>query len=291
MLERLDDRALDEIEHYLRAHAHENILLLSDLLEQRSAKAASSGLWADPLSLLGYRFTDRGQSDAPPIAVQGFYRYGRWLPHYEPLSSEQEQVLLDAMIADARPYYIRWLMGIERVVGPILKRLGELGLEPDYDERDDLCYVDTASLNALDLAGVRRATARDLEAIAKLRFAFEVEYFRVPTQRIQKAWCRDIARRYIDKGCYLAERRGSVVSMVAVEARLDTLTQIGAVYTLEEYRGQGLAKAVVGALAREELRRVQRVALTVRKDNLPARRAYSALGFRPWVDYRLVRLR
>ena len=79
--------------------------------------------------------------------------------------------------------------------------------------------------------------------------------------------------------------------MVAVEARVQQATLLGAVFTLRDYRDQGWAKAVVSAACQEHLQNTNQVILNVRTDNKPARRAYQALGFTPQSEYRMVRLR
>jgi uncharacterized protein len=273
-LERVGAEALDDLTRYLWRHYHENIALLSDLWSK-----ARGGWGRDAAPVLqGYRL--QGEI----VAVQGIYRSGRWLPHFE------RQDILPAMLEDARDYRLRWVMGVRRVVDPILERLPELGLRVSFDESDAFCYADRVSFAPRPVPGVRRATRRDAGAMATLRCAFEAEYFGVPVERIERSWCLRAAERYVREGAYLAERDGHVVAMAAVESSIPQLTHIGAVYTRRDYRGQGLAKGVVTAICQEHLRMKERVTLNVRVDNEPANRAYRALGFRVWGDYRMCRL-
>ena len=275
MVERIGREGLPEIQEYLLSYCHENIQLVNDLRTIGSARDSS----ADTLSLVGYRH------EGAIIAAQGFYRHGRWLPHFV------REIALSAMIDDMRQRPVRWIMGIERVVKPILQRLSDMGFGLVYDERDYLCYVDGKRLCPHETPGVRRATRRDSAAIARLRFSFEVEYFRVPAKRVNRSWCLHMARRYVREGTYLVEREGQVVSMAATEARAPGLAQIGAVYTQKGYRSRGLAKGVVWAICRELLQDCDRVTLTVDVDNAPALKAYAALGFQRWDDYRMSRFR
>jgi RimJ/RimL family protein N-acetyltransferase len=272
-LERVGAEAIRDLERYLWRHYHENIALLHDL--QRGG--LRNGEREKP-TLLGYRL------GGAIVAVQAIYRGGRWLPHYE------RPDVLPAMLEDARDYWLRWLMGPRRIVDPILDRLPELGLHVTFDEIDAFCYVDRSSLVPYVAPGVRRATPRDVEDVATLRCAFEAEYFGVPVERIERAWCLRAAERYIRDGAYVAEVGGRSVAMVAIEGSLPQLTHIGAVYTVHAYRNRGLAKGVVTAICQEHLRRKERVTLNVRVDNVAANRAYRALGFRVWGDYRMCRL-
>lgn len=272
-LERVGVEGTQEMERYLWRHYQENIALLNDL--QRGRRRI--GQRERPI-LLGYRL------GGDVVAVQGIYRGGRWLPHFE------RRDVLPAMLEDAHDYWLRWVMGPRRVVDPILDHLPELGLGVTFDEIDASCYVDRHSLVPRPAPGVRRATRRDLEDVAALRCAFEAEYFGVPVERIERAWCLRAAERYIGDGAHVAEVDGRIVAMVAVEAALPQLTHIGAVYTAHAYRNRGLAKGVVTAICQEHLRRKARVTLNVRVDNEAANRAYRALGFRVWGDYRMCRL-
>lgn len=63
------------------------------------------------------------------------------------------------------------------------------------------------------------------------------------------------------------------------------LAAIGNVNTLPEYRGRGLARRVVAALARRLREEVDIVALNVARDNAPARNLYEGLGFLPLMEY------
>ncbi|MFP3896925.1 MAG: GNAT family N-acetyltransferase [Anaerolineales bacterium] len=273
MLQRLGSEHGQEIEDYLRTHAQENILVLSDLMHPNNVDRR----WDDPLSCIGYR-TEEGV-----IAVQAFYRYGRWFPHYV------DENALAPMIEDMMSRRVRWLLGVRRVVDPIIERLKSGAFVLDYDEKDYLYYTDAGMLRPHPLHGVRRATRQDVEAIAQMRFAFECEYFDTPPARINRSWCTYIAERYVERGAFVAERLGRIVSMAAVEATIPQLSQIGAVYTRREYRNMGLARGVVSGLCEEELCHKERVTLTVGVDNEPALKAYADLGFRHLDDYRMGR--
>ncbi|HHX43307.1 MAG TPA: hypothetical protein GX714_04880 [Chloroflexi bacterium] len=225
-LERVGAEAIADLERYLWRHYQENIALLHDL------RQGARGRREAPL-LLGYRL------GGAIVAVQAIYRAGRWLPHFERAD------VVPAMLADARDHWLRWLLGPRRVVDAILARLPALGLRVTFDEIDAFCYVDGRCFVPHPAPGVRRATRRDLEDVATLRAAFEAEYFGVPLERIERAWCLRAAEGYIRDGAYVAHRDGRAVAMVAVEAALPQLTHIGAVYTVGAYRNRGLAKGAV----------------------------------------------
>jgi uncharacterized protein len=273
VLERVGLEALPEIEHYLLTYRHQNILLLHDLYRPDVAPAA------DRMSVIGYR------QAGCLVAVQAFYRYGRWMPHFA------DPVAIPDMLDDMHRRPTRWLMGVRAVVDPLWQRLATQGYALDYDEQGFLAYVDASSLKPYPRAGVRPATFQNVDAIARLRMAFDIEYFGTLAFQISHAWCVEIAEQYVRAGAYVAEYEGQVVSMVATEATIPGLAQIGAVFTMGHLRSQGLARGVVSAICQDKLQKCERVTLVVKEGNRPALRAYESLGFRHWEGYRMARLR
>lgn len=63
------------------------------------------------------------------------------------------------------------------------------------------------------------------------------------------------------------------------------IAAIGNVNTLPEFRGRGLGRRVVAALAHRLREEVDIVALNVGRDNTPARNLYEGLGFLPLMEY------
>jgi len=87
--------------------------------------------------------------------------------------------------------------------------------------------------------------------------------------------------RTIELGDYLGIRReGALVAMAGERFQPDGWTEISAVCTTPDHRGQGLASALIGALMEGIQRRSQRAFLHVMTTNTGAIRLYEALGFR-----------
>jgi hypothetical protein len=155
------------------------------------------------------------------------------------------------MLAVAQRYRLRWIMGPQRVVDAVLGRLAGPGVNLAYDEQDAIYRLDAETLRPHLVPGVRRATEADIPAVAGLRLRFDAEYFGTPVEAAFRPWYLRMAGAYVERGTYLAERDGVAVAMVAAEARIPALAQIGAVYTLPEYRAQGLARGVITAIAQD----------------------------------------
>jgi ribosomal protein S18 acetylase RimI-like enzyme len=87
--------------------------------------------------------------------------------------------------------------------------------------------------------------------------------------------------RTIELGDYLGIRRdGALVAMAGERFRPDGWTEISAVCTKPDHRGQGLASRLVGALIAGIHRRSERAFLHVMSTNVGAIGLYEALGFR-----------
>lgn len=87
--------------------------------------------------------------------------------------------------------------------------------------------------------------------------------------------------RTIELGEYLGFRHeGALVAMAGERMRLDGWTEISAVCTRPDFRGRGLASALMGALMAEMERRSERPFLHVMTTNTGAIRLYETLGFR-----------
>ena len=80
-----------------------------------------------------------------------------------------------------------------------------------------------------------------------------------------------------------------IVAYAAFNAALPGMVQIGGVWTPPERRGHGYGRAVVaGSLLAARERGAQRAVLFTGEDNIAAKRAYAALGFRRVGDWSLV---
>jgi ribosomal protein S18 acetylase RimI-like enzyme len=87
--------------------------------------------------------------------------------------------------------------------------------------------------------------------------------------------------RTIELGDYLGIRRdGALVAMAGERFHLDGWTEISAVCTKPDHRGQGLASRLVSALIAGIQRRSERAFLHVMSTNTGAIRLYETLGFR-----------
>lgn len=88
-------------------------------------------------------------------------------------------------------------------------------------------------------------------------------------------------KRTVELGDYLGVRRnGALIAMAGERFHVDGWTEISAVCTKPDHRGEGLASRLMGALIAGIHRRSERAFLHVLSTNTGAIRLYETLGFR-----------
>jgi predicted GNAT family acetyltransferase len=100
-----------------------------------------------------------------------------------------------------------------------------------------------------------------------------------------------LVQRGEEEAYLVMERDGKMVAAANIQTYTPQIGQIGAVYTAEEERGKGNAKAIVSEMCRRIIAKGKVPTLTVKKNNTPALRAYTALGFKHYDDYLIIRFR
>jgi predicted GNAT family acetyltransferase len=98
-----------------------------------------------------------------------------------------------------------------------------------------------------------------------------------------------LSQRNPEEDIIILSKDNKLLSQACVQTFTDNTNQIGAVYTLEEERGKGYAKAVVSELCERIVSRGKLPTLIVNKYNMPALNAYKALGFEQHDDYLIIR--
>ncbi|HYT03402.1 MAG TPA: GNAT family N-acetyltransferase [Gemmatimonadales bacterium] len=173
-----------------------------------------------------------------------------------------------------------------------------LGLDPAHttkDSREELYVLDLADLLvppalAAGALRCRHPEERELELLTEWRVCFSIEALGATDGPELRAASRADVRLLHDRRAdwVLLEAR-TPLSYSVFNAILPEIVQVGGVWTPPELRGRGYARAVVaGSLLAARQQSVQRGVLFADPRNAPARRAYTALGFRIIGDYGLV---
>lgn len=174
--------------------------------------------------------------------------------------------------------------------------LGEGSIQ--LDETENLYSLDLAALVIPEGLGWGRLQARrcepgDLDLLTSWRVGFCLES--LGAEDTPQLWrqCRaSVQRSQADGQTWLLLDQGQPVSTSSFNTAIDEAVQVGGVWTPPELRSRGYGRSVVaGSLLDARAEGASRSILFTGVGNLPAQRAYAALGFRHTGDYRLILLR
>lgn len=168
-----------------------------------------------------------------------------------------------------------------------------------YKQRcEELYSLDLAALvipEALTTGRVvgRLAESRDVDILTRWRVGYEVETLGEEENTWLWALEHAMAERVIDdSNTWILEAEGQPVATSAFNTRIQEAVQVGGVWTSPEFRNRGYARcAVAQSLLDARKEGTQKAILFTGEDNLPAQKAYTALGFRHIGDYHLLILR
>ena len=193
---------------------------------------------------------------------------------------------------------IRGLIGPGEQVAVAKESLGIRGRAVQMDETE---YLYLLALDDLAVPGGirsgrlvgRHMKPRDLDLVTAWRVAFAVQGLgEEDSPRLWEA-TRASLERSMERGwTWLLEDQGQPVATSSFNTAIVEAVQIGGVWTPPELRRRGYGRAVVAASLEDARAGGAKTAiLFTGVDNLPAQRAYQALGFSQIGDYRLLLLR
>lgn len=210
--------------------------------------------------------------------------------------SALEALCRAALDASGRP--MRGLVGPAEQVEAARRALG---LEAGRVQLDEEEHLYSLALDALRVPPAlaagrlrgRRIESGDVELLTAWRVAFSVESLGDEENPRLWAACRATVERGMAEGrIWLLEDEGRPVSTTAFNTAIREAVQVGGVWTPPELRSRGYGRAAVAAsLLEARAEGAGRGVLFTGEENVPAQRAYEALGFCRVGDYRLLLLR
>jgi uncharacterized protein len=209
-----------------------------------------------------------------------FYNLGSCIPHFE----VEDAVPLFAEIMKERNF--EFLLGMHKVIKPLYEEIKDYKEIQTYDESS---YFINSSLKPFILDGVNFITSNGVISDNMVDFLLEarIKGFDQTAER------EDIKESLIQRGAeeeyIFLEKDNRIIAQACVQTYTPKINQIGAVYTTEEERGKGYCKAIVSEMCSRIIGRGKIPTLSVKKKNLPAVKAYTALGFQHYDDYLIVR--
>jgi ribosomal protein S18 acetylase RimI-like enzyme len=167
----------------------------------------------------------------------------------------------------------------------------QLGLEGSLYRLalDELAVPD---LLASGQAVARRAELRDLAFLVAWRVAYGKETLGESDTAKSRERARSSVERLIrQERTWVLEVEGDPVACSSFNTATEEAVQVGGVWTPPDMRSRGYGRAVVAAsLLDARAEGVATAVLFTGQENIPAQRAYTALGFRPVGAYRILLL-
>jgi ribosomal protein S18 acetylase RimI-like enzyme len=163
-----------------------------------------------------------------------------------------------------------------------------------HEHRDyDLMALDTPPEPESLKAGpggltLRTPDSTDLGAILPLHAGYEKEEVLPRDVAFNTAACSlSLGRILAREQSLIACLGNQVVGKINTNAASFSRVQIGGVYVLPQYRGQGIARRITAVFAEQLISQGRGVTLFVKKENHRAQSVYRRLGFSVLADYRI----
>ena len=227
------------------------------------------------------------------VAVVGHF-WNRVLLFQAP---EHLETLIEAAVA-ASDRRIGGLLGPHEQVTAAKNYLGLSQGDLQMDEQEGLYSLALGELAIPEIlrSGVvtgRRARPEDIDLLTEWRIAYSLEALHAEDGPATYEQSREGIEHIVSAGeSWVLERDGEPVANTSFNATIKEAVQVGGVWTPPELRSNGYGRAVVTAsLLDARAEGVEKAILFTGDKNVPAIKAYKALGFRRIGDFRLVILR
>lgn len=211
--------------------------------------------------------------------VIAFYNFGTCIPHYEAIGA----IPYFSQLMITRSFSM--ILGVDRLVRPLYDTIRHY---KSLKKLEECYYLTNNNFKPFKLEGVSFTDAygeNDMSIISFVRKAYLRGF---ETERSIKDTKLLLSQRNQEEDVVILCKDDKPLSQACVQTFTDNTNQIGAVYTLEEERGKGYAKAVVSELCERVVNRGKLPTLIVNKCNEPAINAYKALGFEQHDDYLVI---
>ena len=134
----------------------------------------------------------------------------------------------------------------------------------------------------------RRGHPRDAGMLYPLQKAYEIEEVLLNPSSFNTRLCHLHLQKSLRREMvYYTAEKGDAIAKAASNAQGFLYIQIGGVYTVEERRREGYGSKVLEILAAKIHKKGKKACLFVKKDNMPAIRLYSKLGFSIREEFRI----
>lgn len=213
--------------------------------------------------------------------VIAFYNLGTCIPHYESIGAVP--YFSELMITRS----FSMLLGMDKIVRPLFDMIRQYKPLKEFEECN---YFVNDNFKPFELEGAEFIDVygdNDMNILSFVRKAYLRGF---GAERTIEGTKLLLSQKNEEEDFIILSKDNKLLAQACIQAFTDSTNQIGAVYTLEEERGKGYAKAVVSELCKRIISRGKLPTLIVNKQNIPAINAYKALGFEKRDDYLIIRL-
>lgn len=210
-----------------------------------------------------------------------FYNLGSCIPHYE----VEEAILPFAKLMKERQF--QHLIGMRKVIKPLYEEIKDHKEILSYEECSYFVNKDFTPFIVEDIRFIE-ANKDIVDEVVDFVLTARAKGFNDISTR------EDIKKSLLQRGdqedFIIAQRDGEMIAQACIQTYTPQINQIGSVYTKEEERGKGYCKAIVSEICRRIIAKGKTPTLSVKKNNTPAIRAYTSLGFEHYEDYLIVKV-
>lgn len=226
-----------------------------------------------------YGYFDEGRLKG----VAAFYNVGIVIPHFESTAAAP------GFIEIMRRRKFEVVAGLKRIVEPLHRVLAQHKKVSAYE--DSWCLINKGFTPHILKSSITIVEARSFDQSAAVNFI--VEAYR---QGFNRRFNSELAVKMLadcgpEEDFIFLLDNGIPKAQAIIQVATRRICQIGGVYTTEECRSKGYCKALVSELCRRIYVYGKTPALMVRKDNIPAVKAYQSIGFAYFSDYLVVKFK
>ena len=270
MIRGVTESDVERARGFLAAHIETSLFLLSNL-------AAQGPRLGDALNSGNYRWIEQ---EGRIVSVFSLTRRGNLLAETGGRSDLADEILC-ACAED--PIRIDGIVGEWAAASSLWTRLcASPGFQPTYTSKEALyrLVLPTDSLPHSVDGRARRLIASDFERWEPLNTAYLIEEG-LPAQGSLEQRRVTFARQAADGHWWGLLDGLRLCAVAGLNARYESMGQVGGVYTVPDERGRGLGRAVMQTLCHDAMTRhqLEKLILFTGERNLPARKLYESLGF------------
>jgi len=219
-------------------------------------------------------------------------RYGLIIPYFtdtDTLTGKQKNEISSIIKRNMRTPHT--LMGLGKHVELTSEIIGK---HPTHINRYHLMVLFPGKDFTIESPPVQELKLRFLEPdeeehVFPLQRGYELEEVLVYPNEFNPASCRkNLSHLLKTQQNVVAEINGMPIAKGGTNAQGFTCNQIGGIYTKPEYRGCGVARYLMKFFLKELLAQEKAVCLFVKKENNPAVKLYTSLGFKTKNDFSIV---